>query len=78
MRILITVRSGERGILVRLPTRRLEKRVRSLVAASRRSHAIAAALAGGLFEEEVFPDTAPSHAADLILSEDRASWTIAA
>lgn len=77
MKILVMLRDTPgRGILVRLREKTLQKEVRSLVNRSLRSRAMVTALTRGSFEEEVFAGDAAHLDADLILSEDRASWNL--
>ena len=77
MKILIVLRdSPDRGILVRLRSKTLQNKVRSLVDNADRPAAMVTALIKGSFEEEVFYDVTGDHDADLILSEERTSWTV--
>lgn len=78
MKILIVVEhSPKHRFLVDLRTKKLAKEVKSLVDRKRRSQAIVTALSKGRFEREVADNELPLVEADLILSENNVSWSIA-
>ena len=75
MRVLITVNRGlPQRYLVSLFTRSLIEEIRSLINDRKHYEAMATAFRKGKFERQVFGDDFHEITADLILSEDNASW----
>jgi len=77
VKILIVVEhSPKQRFLVSLHTKELVREVKGLIDGKMRSRAIAAALSKGRFEREVAEDELPGVKADVILTEDNASWDL--
>ena len=77
MWVLVVIRrSPDRRFLVELHTDKLVKEVARLAGRGKNSQAIATALAKGRFEREVSVLDLPNVKADLILTEENASWDL--
>lgn len=75
MRVLITVNRGlPQRYLVSLFTRSLIEEIRSLINDRKHYEAMATAFRKGKFERQVREDELHEITADLILSENNASW----
>jgi len=77
MKVLLILKNNpSQGYLVKLHTDKLIDEVKKLIGRRQHSRAIMTALAGGMFEKEVFEHEMPSLEADLILSRTSAHWDL--
>ena len=77
MKVLVVIRSSPAQMfLLELHTERLVEEVARLLGRRKHSLAIATALAKGRFEKEVAECELPVTKADLIITEQNASWDL--
>lgn len=72
--LIILERSPKKRYLVWLPTKGLIREVKMLIGRKKYAKAILMALINGKFEREIVDSELASLSADLILSEESASW----